>query len=103
MKLDYNKQDQSKAIERELGSLLRLRPCLNLVCFKGVSLSEDDHMCLITEFCAGGNLFELLHRNINLKINLKQKIKFIKDIAIGINFLHSSNPPLIHRDLKSLK
>jgi serine/threonine protein kinase len=56
-------------------------------------------MSIITEFCAGGTLYELLKKEISWKI----KIKILLDIAIGINFLHTNKPSIIHRDLKSLK
>ena len=89
---------------RELISLFKLKTCENLVNFKGFSLSDNgNYIYLITEFCSGGNLFDFLHKNKNLIIPLKQKIKFIKEIALGLRFLHSNENPIIHRDLKSMK
>lgn len=79
-----------------------MKPHPNLVGFLGVSYSETD-VCIITEFCHGGTLFDLLHRKKNIPLNWNQRLKFSKDVANGIAFLHGSTPSIIHRDLKSLK
>jgi serine/threonine protein kinase len=34
------------------------------------------------------------------QISLLQRMKMAKDAALGMNWLHSSNPIFIHRDLK---
>ena len=46
-----------------------------------------------------GNLHNVL---VNEKLTWNQKIKIALDIARGLNYLHTLNPPIIHRDLKSL-
>ena len=58
---------------------------------------------IVTEYCRGGTLFEVLHRKLNVIIPWKQRIKIARDIALGMNYLHSLTPQIIHRDLKSLK
>jgi len=35
-------------------------------------------------------------------LNWNQKINFALDIARAMNYLHSRNSPILHRDLKSL-
>jgi len=91
-----------KDFEREISALMKLRPHQNLVSLMGVSLHDND-VCIITEFCAGGTLFEWLHEKKNFSITWKQKVKMAMDIACGMNYLHTCNPPIMHRDLKSLK
>ncbi len=68
----------------------------------GVSLNEDEFY-IITEFCGGGTLFDLLHTNKQIDISWKDRVKFSLDIAKGMLYLHTAKPPIIHRDLKSLK
>lgn len=97
-----------KDFYRELGIMLRLRHP-NLVLFMGTS-TRAKPLCVITEYCAGGNLFELLHGKISMgsarrpRLNLSwpQKFRICLDIARAGFYLHASTPPIIHRDLKSL-
>ena len=93
-----------KEFEREISSLIKLKGAHNnLVSFMGVSYIPQKLICVVTDFCNGGNLFNLLHTQLNVPISWKQRVKFAKDIASGMNYLHTCNPPIIHRDLKSLK
>jgi serine/threonine protein kinase len=82
--------------------LLRIRPHPNLVSFLGVC-EEKGQLYLVTEYCDGGTLFALLHKNKHIAISPQQKKKFMTDVARGMLFLHENRTPLIHRDLKSLK
>lgn len=36
-------------------------------------------------------------------MSIKAKLHIAKQIAKGMIFLHTNDPPIIHRDLKSLK
>ena len=46
------------------------------------------------------SLFKCLHRS-NVPLSLHDKIQIALDTAIGMNYLHTSKPPIIHGDLKS--
>jgi serine/threonine protein kinase len=59
-------------------------------------------MYIVSEFCHGGTLFELLHET-KIPVLWANKVSIAKQIAKGMLFLHSNQPPTIHRDLKSLK
>jgi len=77
----------------------------NIIEFVGVC-TEPDNFCMITEFMSRGNLFDLLHNDKNADSQIFQqswtlKLKSARDVAHGMNFLHSHNPIIIHRDLKS--
>jgi serine/threonine protein kinase len=91
--------NMEKEFEREVMAMLRLRHP-NLVLFMGCVL--EPKMCIVTEFCAGDNLFKLLHQRQDVMVSWKQKLKMAKDVAQGMNYLHTAEPPIIHRDLKSL-
>lgn len=48
-----------------------------------------------------GTAFDLLH-NSGWTLSYPQKLKCATDIASAMQYLHSVDPPVIHRDLKSL-
>lgn len=56
-------------------------------------------MTVVTEFMPQGSLHDVLRRNILLPLTLR--LKMGEDAARGMNYLHTINPPVIHRDLKS--
>jgi hypothetical protein len=43
-----------------------------------------------------GDLHDLIHKQ-RVKLTLFQKMKLAKDAALGMNWLHHSNPRIIHR------
>lgn len=68
----------------------------------GLSKSGEDFY-LLTEFCSGGSLFDLLHKKAGqIFLTWKTKMSLILQIAKGMKALHDMRPPIIHRDLKSL-
>lgn len=65
--------------------------------------ADQGHPVIITEFCRGGTLFEILHeKKKSVKLSFKQRHKMMLDIAKGMHFMHGLKSPLMHRDLKSL-
>ena len=64
--------------------------------------AEPDNICIVTEYCVGGTLFDLLYKKKDLILKWELRLKILLEIAIGMNFLHTNVPPIIHRDLKSL-
>eukprot|EP00929_Paragymnodinium_shiwhaense_P007556 TRINITY_DN111472_c0_g1_i1.p1 TRINITY_DN111472_c0_g1~~TRINITY_DN111472_c0_g1_i1.p1 ORF type:complete len:810 (-),score=146.24 TRINITY_DN111472_c0_g1_i1:77-2146(-) len=71
-----------------------------LVGFYGACL-EIPNLCLITEYMPGGSLHHLLHHR-RLKLPLLHCINMCLQLAEGVMYLHSQNPVVVHRDLKSL-
>jgi guanylate cyclase, other len=55
---------------------------------------------LVMEFMEYGSLYDLL-RNETMYAGGEILLQIIKDITQGINFLHSSRPPILHGDLKA--
>lgn len=62
--------------------------------------TEPGHLSIVTELLPAGSLHDLLH-NPKIHISLLQKLKMMQDLALGMNWLHCSKPPILHRDLKS--
>ncbi|KAK6912811.1 Serine-threonine/tyrosine-protein kinase, catalytic domain [Dillenia turbinata] len=50
--------------------------------------------------CCRGSLYRLLHRP-NAQLDEKRRMRMALDVAKGMNYLHSSHPVIVHRDLKS--
>jgi serine/threonine protein kinase len=55
---------------------------------------------IIQEIAKGGVLGDILHKS-NVDFSRLLKRKMCIDIARGLDYLHSREPPIIHRDLRS--
>ncbi|OII74257.1 uncharacterized protein cubi_01101 [Cryptosporidium ubiquitum] len=114
--MEMNKKDSQRYSEfKNEIKIMNLLRHPNIVQYMGGNISSNPPF-LICEFCSGGTLFSLLHGDSkkcsdsnkftfsgpSINLSLYQRIKILQDIARGIHFLHSANPPIIHRDIKSL-
>lgn len=71
----------------------------NVLQFLGACTSPPD-VCIVMEYMPLGSLFKILHdETIRLDLGMIKRMMF--DAAKGMNYLHKSNPMIIHRDLKS--
>ncbi|XP_042036671.1 probable serine/threonine-protein kinase SIS8 [Salvia splendens] len=82
----------------EIEIMLRLRHP-NIVLFMGAVL-RPPNMSILMEFLPRGSLYKLLHRP-NIQIDEKRRIRMAMDVAKGMNYLHTSHPIIVHRDLKT--
>ncbi|XP_010270626.1 PREDICTED: phototropin-2 [Nelumbo nucifera] len=91
--LNRNKVHRA-CIEREIVSLLD-HPFLPTLY---ASFQTDTHVCLITDFCPGGELFALLDRQ-PMKIFKEESARFYAaEVVVGLEYLHCLG--IIYRDLK---
>jgi serine/threonine protein kinase len=88
-----------KALQKEASMMAAMRHP-NVVLFLGICIESPS---LITEYCARGSLYEVIQRWTQGKevANWLRRLGMILDAAKGMQYLHSCNPPIIHRDLKS--
>lgn len=92
-------------IVTDLGNEISLMATLrhpNLVMFLGACFQTKPPI-LLMEFCEGGTLEQrLLTSIVGKKYTLAKELRFqfVREIALGMAFLHGSNPPIVHRDLK---
>jgi len=71
----------------------------NVLQFLGACTNPPD-ICIVMEYMPNGSLFKILHdETIKLELSLLKRMMI--DAAKGMNYLHKSNPMIIHRDLKS--
>lgn len=86
--------------EARLNSKLR-HP--NIVLFMGVCV-EPAHVCIVTELMERGNVRDLLvgpPGGKPVKLDWSMRLSWAMDTAMGVAYLHSRSPPMIHRDLKT--
>ncbi|EAR90768.2 tyrosine kinase domain protein (macronuclear) [Tetrahymena thermophila SB210] len=98
-KIDYNNQQQIVEFVNECNAMEALRHP-NIVLFLG-ACTEIPNFSIVMEYCQRGSLWSLL-QNQSVPLTWEDRRKIALDIAKGVFFLHSSKPPIIHRDLKSL-
>lgn len=91
-------EDPSKdeALLRELDLVQGLRHP-NIVCYLGHEY-VNGHLCICLEYCAGGSLRSMVDEFGPLDGGLLQKATC--GILNGLNYLHTHDPVVVHRDLK---
>ncbi|KAJ1660106.1 hypothetical protein IWQ61_000904 [Dispira simplex] len=90
--------DDFAEIKHEISVLKQLRH-ENIVRFIGVSTNAR-RLCIITELCEHGDLFDYMRRT--RRPSFAQMTMYMHDIALGVAYLHTRRPSIIHRDLKSM-
>ncbi|KAI7904003.1 kinase-like domain-containing protein [Cokeromyces recurvatus] len=98
LRLTHFNQVDLDEIKHEINVLKQLRH-ENVIRFIGVC-THPEHLCIITELCSKGDLFDVI-RNYK-KPNFSQLVMYMYDIALGVSYLHTRRPSIIHRDLKSM-
>ncbi|KAK9123239.1 hypothetical protein Sjap_012841 [Stephania japonica] len=73
---------------------------VNLLGFTNESLDDQHQRLLVVEFMCNGTLYDSLHLNPRPP-SWGRRMRFALQTAKAIDTLHSSNPPVIHRDIKS--
>ncbi|ONM33337.1 hypothetical protein Zm00014a_018805 [Zea mays] len=98
----FSRQEYSEDVilsfRQEVSLMKKLRHP-NILLFMG-AVTSPQRLCIVTEFLPRGSLFRLLQRSAT-KLGVRRHVHMALDIARGMNYLHHSSPPIIHRDLKS--
>eukprot|EP00928_Gymnodinium_smaydae_P035659 TRINITY_DN2505_c0_g1_i2.p1 TRINITY_DN2505_c0_g1~~TRINITY_DN2505_c0_g1_i2.p1 ORF type:complete len:526 (+),score=113.34 TRINITY_DN2505_c0_g1_i2:74-1651(+) len=98
---DTAADDVTAARDREFRRELAVLPSLrhpHLVLFMGAS--TIGRPLIVSELCAGGALFRLLHQRPDVCLTWPQRQKIALDATKGLGFLHLRR--VVHRDVKSL-
>ena len=88
----------NEILYKEMSLLAELRN-ENIVRFLGASL-EPSSMAIIFELCPG-SLFDLLHKSSESLPAPTHMLTMMHEVALGMNYLHTCEPPVLHLDLKS--
>ena len=95
---DLSNSDTLRDFESEVQVLTTIRHP-NVLQFFGCVVSGPG-LSIVTEFMHRGSLFGILGDQ-KVEIDPRRRLKMALDIANGMNCLHNSDPPIVHRDLKS--
>ncbi|KAK9169822.1 hypothetical protein Syun_001962 [Stephania yunnanensis] len=95
-----NNNSNNNEVDNEIDILSKIHSprLVNLLGF--THNSPNQGRLLVVEFMSNGTLYESLHLNPRPP-NWGRRIRFALQTAKAIHTLHSSNPPVIHRDIKS--
>ncbi|KAF3445990.1 hypothetical protein FNV43_RR11168 [Rhamnella rubrinervis] len=85
--------------ENEIEILSRVQNprLVNLI---GFGSDSKDTKLIVVEYMPNGSLFDLLH-STSRPPAWTRRVRFALQVAKAVQALHSSNPPVIHRDIKS--
>ena len=74
----------------------------NIVMVMGLSPSPegDNSFLIVTEYLARGSLSDVL-ADERVPLPMARRLRCMLEAARGILFLHASQPPIVHRDIKS--
>ncbi|PPS09930.1 hypothetical protein GOBAR_AA10706 [Gossypium barbadense] len=72
---------------------------VNLIGYSSDTLCEDQ--LIVVEYMPNGSLYDLLHSASYKSPGWHMRVRFALQVAEAVRALHSSNPPVIHRDIKS--
>mmetsp|Transcript_18984 Transcript_18984/g.76163 ORF Transcript_18984/g.76163 Transcript_18984/m.76163 type:complete len:123 (-) Transcript_18984:2530-2898(-) len=71
--------------------------------YMGAVIEPGKPLCIVTELMSGGSLFSLLQTENSpvARMDTPGRLKIMLEICRGVLYLHSREPPILHRDLKS--
>lgn len=95
-----NSQTKYKNFVREVEMMSVVRHP-NLVLYMGACGDPVTPLCIVSELFTGGSLYEYLHGDDAPRPSVGTSLSFALGIARGMFYLHSSEPSILHRDLKS--
>lgn len=72
----------------------------NIIAFLGGCVVPPN-ICFVMEYMPRHSLHNVLHAQPRTKLEWRLVVKMALDAARGMNYLHSSHPSIVHRDLKS--
>ncbi|KAH3756676.1 protein tyrosine kinase [Pelomyxa schiedti] len=97
--VEANISDGSVESFRKEVSLLQSLRHPNIVLFIGATVTPP--LSIVTELAANGSLFDVIQTQTKKLWDWSIRLQIALDSALGMEYLHSLTPPLMHRDLKS--
>nr|XP_056710368.1 receptor-interacting serine/threonine-protein kinase 2 [Euleptes europaea] len=98
---------QGPRLESDRKSLLKEAEILHQARFSYILpilgiCNEPEFLGIVTEYMPNGSLNQLLYgKNIYPDIAWSLRFRILYEIALGVNYLHTMSPPLLHHDLKT--
>ncbi|KAK9810078.1 hypothetical protein WJX72_004440 [[Myrmecia] bisecta] len=98
----FDQQMSEKTLEAfkgEVAIVKRLKHP-NITLFLG-ACTVAPNLCIVTEYLPRGSLFDMLHRQTSVHLDMRGRVRIALDVARAMHYLHSYQPAIVHRDLKS--
>ena len=99
--VECKSDSEIQKVVREVNALIAAKQnCKHILEIMGVDTykpAQNIHFLILTEFCSGGDLNKRLDRGSSHELNMK----WSHQLADAVNYLHSDQPPIVHRDLKA--
>lgn len=95
--LSKSPADEREAAEREARLLSDFRH-ENIIAYID-SFQERGALCIVTEFCDGGDLSELIEKRSGNPFSEDRIVTWFRQICSGLQYLHGRN--VLHRDIKT--
>ena len=96
-------QHLMREFETEVDLMRRLRHP-NVILLMG-AVTKTPNLSIVTEFLHRGSLYKLLHKpqppQVTAALSEARRMRMALDVAKGMHYLHSCDPIIVHRDLKS--
>ncbi|VWU50851.1 serine/threonine protein kinase, putative [Hepatocystis sp. ex Piliocolobus tephrosceles] len=95
-------KEQLKQANSEITIFKTLPIHKNIVQYFGSNVIKENNfriVIILLEYCENGNLLNILEKNKD-KIKECHIVYILRDIVSGLNFLHTQEVPIIHRDIK---
>lgn len=90
----------SSPAENEIEILSRVRNPNRLVNLIGFSADSDHNKLIVVQYMPNGSLYDLLH-TAPKPPGWSRRLRYALQVAKAVRSLHGSEPPVIHRDIKS--
>jgi cyclin G-associated kinase len=97
----------NKAILEEINFLKQLSNHPNVLKFIAAACEDGNsninnnsprnEYLVLTELCKGGSLIDFIR---STELNTEQVLQVIYQVSKAVQFIHSQNPAIIHRDIK---
>ena len=95
--LSKSPQEEREAAEREARLLSDFKH-ENIIAYID-SFQEKGALCIVTEFCDGGDLSELIEKRNGRSFSEDQIVRWFRQICSGLQYLHERR--VLHRDIKT--
>ncbi|KAF7829987.1 serine/threonine-protein kinase-like protein [Senna tora] len=96
---NFSKPSATSQTENEIEILSRVRNPRRFVNLIGYCSHNHYHL-IVVDYMPNGSLYDALH-STTTPPGWSRRLRFASQVAKAVHSLHSSNPPVIHRDIKS--